>query len=229
MSNSKISENIVSRTASLTYLTNPLYQTMVANKIHTHNGSTQKQVGQLTAADKKDIRFYRKRLLATIKDLIKGEESVSIGSCDLISLHNEYLKQLIIYFKMVDTKDILQGVYKDADAGDAEDVLDVVVYKEGTNTTAQDDMAMSKANEFMYKKTVNYNSLDDYVVIVPNTCNDVKIIPPPQQKHVNLTNPALRIKGVRPRTNVKKMLIKSVSVLPVIEEDIENTLDGSGV
>ena len=212
MSNSKISENIVSRTASLTYLTNPLYQTMVANKIQTHNGSTQKQVGHLTAADKKDIRFYRKRLLATIKDLIKGEESVSIDSCDLISLHNEYLKQLIIYFKMVDTKDILQGVYKDAAAGDAEDVLDVVYH-----TT--DDMAMSKANEFMYKKTVNYSSLDDYVVVVPNTCNDIKIIPPPQQKHVNLTNPALRIKGVRPRTNVKRSLIKSASILPIIEEE----------
>ena len=218
MSSSKISENIVSRTASLTYLTNPLYQTMVANKIQTHNGSTQKQVGHLTAADKKDIRFYRKRLLATIKDLIKGEESVSIGSCDLISLHNEYLKQLIIYFKMVDTKDILQGVYKDAAAGDAEDVLDVV-YKEGTNTTVHDDMAMSKANEFMYKKTVNYSSLDDYVVVVPNTCNDIKIIPPPQQKHVNLTNPALRIKGVRPRTNVKRSLIKSDSILPIIKEE----------
>lgn len=225
MSNSKISENIVSLTASLTYLTNPLYQTMVANKIQTHNGSTQKQVGHLTAADKKDIRFYRKRLLATIKDLIKGEESVSIGSCDLISLHNEYLKQLIIYFKMVDTKDILQGVYKDADAGDAADVLDVVYH-----TTVHDDMAMSKANEFMYKKTVNYSSLDDYVVVVPNTCNDIKIIPPPQQKHVNLTNPALRIKGVRPRTNVKRSLIKSASILPIIEEDAENTntLDGSG-
>ena len=212
MSSSKISENIVSRTASLTYLTNPLYQTMVANKIQTHNGSTQKQVGHLTAADKKDIRFYRKRLLATIKDLIKGEESVSIGSCDLISLHNEYLKQLIIYFKMVDTKDILQGVYKDTAAGDAADVLDVVYH-----TT--DDMAMSKANEFMYKKTVNYSSLDDYVVVVPNTCNDIKIIPPPQQKHVNLTNPALRIKGVRPRTNVKRSLIKSDSILPIIKEE----------
>ena len=186
MEKREINENIVSRKASLTYLTNPLYQTMVASKIQANAEPNHGygRVGQLSNEDKKEVRFYRKRILATVKDILKDEE-VKVNK-DVISLHNEYVKQLIIYYKMEDTKDIIQGAYDHR-------VIDI---EKTGDTDEWTEESLKKANEGIFKKTINYSGLADFVIVNNIQQGDTKIIPP-QQKNIDLTNPVLRTKGLK--------------------------------
>ena len=59
--------------------------------------------------NKEEIRFYRKRILSTTKDLLREN---SINS-DIDNSFLNYAQELIKYYKFIDKKDILQEEYKD--------------------------------------------------------------------------------------------------------------------
>jgi len=50
----------------------------------------------------KDIKFYRKRICQITKDMTRGE----FENENFKSLFNNYVSQIIYYFKQQDTKDI---------------------------------------------------------------------------------------------------------------------------
>ena len=87
--------------ASLTYLTNPIYQQIL------------KQQPQATVCNNKsDIKFYRKRITALTKDMLKGEIP---ENSYIKTIYDTYVTGLIKYFKMVDTTDIIQQQYLKAE------------------------------------------------------------------------------------------------------------------
>ena len=84
---------------TLEFLTNPLYHNMINSKTSLTNNSK---------LNKQDIKFYRKRIYALSKDLLKGESPNE----SLKKIHDDYVNAAIIYLKMIDTKDIIQEQYK---------------------------------------------------------------------------------------------------------------------
>ena len=76
-----------SKIASLTYLTNPLYQQVLKQQ-------TQNTVHN----NKSDIKFYRKRITALTKDMLKGDIP---ENSYIKTIYETYVNGLIKYFKMV--------------------------------------------------------------------------------------------------------------------------------
>ena len=73
--------------ASLTYLTNPHYQQVMKHQ-------TQNTVHN----NKSDIKFYRKRITALTKDMLKGDIP---DNSYIKTIYESYVNGLIKYFKMV--------------------------------------------------------------------------------------------------------------------------------
>jgi hypothetical protein len=173
--------------ASLTYLTNPHYQQAL------------KQQTQNTVHNSKsDIKFYRKRITALTKDMLKGEIP---DNSYIKTIYETYVNGLIKYFKMVDTSDIIQQQYVNADeltceanttVGDttAEDTNDVVAHNHKEITI----------DNTLMRKYAGVSTLDNFVIKQPNETKETRIIP--LIIDVDLKEPSLKKKGVREK--VKK-------------------------
>jgi len=57
--------------------------------------------------DRKDVKFYKKRLYSLFKNMIKGE----YPNNTIKEIHLDYIKSLINYIKIMDKHDILQKDY----------------------------------------------------------------------------------------------------------------------
>ena len=179
----------LSNKATLEYLTNPYYQNVLSsrNKKNTLINNKEDQI------DKNDISFYRKRIVALTKDMLKGIEP-PFPNKDIKKIYEDYVKNLINYFKIIDRKDILQDQYiidasmNDIDLNSIDDIKDALNQIETIN--------YEKANELMMKKTIRVSNLDDFVVILKNEDekND-RIIP--TKKEINLKSPNLKTKGIK--------------------------------
>ena len=87
--------NIVD-TASLTFFTNPAYYGLLQRKklCNIKDNSA-------------EIKFYRKRIIALFKDMIKGEEEPV--NREIKEIHTMFVNSAIRYFEVTDKKDIVQG------------------------------------------------------------------------------------------------------------------------
>ena len=90
----KCPDSTFENNATLTYLSNPLYQTNIDKQT-------------LILPDKEEQRFYRKRILSLHKDMLRG----ITPNKEIKQIHDNYVFALINYFKMIDKKDILQEEY----------------------------------------------------------------------------------------------------------------------
>ena len=199
----------LSNKATLEYLTNPYYQNVL-------NARNKKKtlMNKEDEVDKKDISFYRKRIVALTKDMLKGIEP-PFPNEDIKKIYEDYVKNLINYFKMIDRKDILQDQYDKVildeddtsmnananananaiDANSIEDINDALKQIQTIN--------YEKADELMMKKTIRVSNLDDFVVILKNEDekND-RIIP--IKKEIDLKTPNLKTKGIKVKVKNKK-------------------------
>ena len=191
-------ETFDTKIASLMYLTNPLYQGIL------------KQKNQPKAETKKaDIKFYRKRISALTKDMLKGDIP---NNTFIKTLYETYVNGLVNYFKMIDTNDIIQQQYGAAavegslDAtvegsldATVEGSLDAVL--EGSLDAAlegslePDNINLENMNDCLTRKHASINTLDNFVIKKSTVENDIRIIP--VILDVDLTNPTLKTKGVK--------------------------------
>ena len=181
---------------TLEFLTNPLYHNMINSKSGLINNNK---------INKQDIKFYRKRIYALSKDLLKGDSPNE----SLKKIHDDYVNAAIIYLKMIDTKDIIQEQYKvdsssneigDNEIGDNEilpDINNINFSNEmGSNEMGSNESTnVADANQQMMRKIVNISNLDNYVIItnVNNTGNDYTL---PTKKEINLHTKELKTKGI---------------------------------
>ena len=221
-------EQFDTKVASLTYLTNPLYQKIM--KKHTQPTKSN---------NKSDIKFYRKRITALTKDMLKGD----IPDNNFIkTIYETYVNGLIQYFKMVDTSDIIQQQYVEANEVGANGIeangieantleLDAVVSNRiGANAlytieevSSEDDangvdangvikngviknsgdkkeITLNNMNDRLMRKPLGIATLDNFVIKQPNESKDTRIIP--FIIEVDLKEPSLKKKGVKEK--VKK-------------------------
>ena len=94
----------VEHTSILEYLTNPSYYSIL-NKNNKTNMIKETN-------NKEDVRFYRKRIIALTKEMLKGD----IPSNGIKEAHDDYVNILIKYFKIVDKSDIIQDQYSNSNS-----------------------------------------------------------------------------------------------------------------
>jgi len=194
---------------TLEFLTNPLYHNMINSKLEATNSNK---------INKQDLKFYRKRIHALSKDLLKGDSP----NDSLKKIHDDYVRAAILYLKMIDTKDIIQEQYKNEILPDINNINfsnemgsnemgsnemgpnemgsnEMGSNEMGSNEMGSNEMGSNEttnvadANQQMMRKIVNISNLDNYV-ISKNTQENELILP--TKKEINLHTPDLKTKGI---------------------------------
>ena len=142
--------------------------------------------------NKKDKKFYRKRVFNLTKELLSNEEPSDLFP-DVKQSFDNYVNHCISYFKAIDCSDILQEDYKDIS-------LNHLLYNAGDlkeSAQIQDD-----ANKLMMRSiNIQPCTLDKFITRTVKKEQPIM----PQQKDVDLSNPDLKLKGVKKKKNITNM------------------------
>ncbi len=179
-----MSENIINQITLDCLLNKELYQKHVKSSICKN-------------IDKKDKKFYRKRVYNLTKELLltKDKEFNSNLLPDVKRAFDNYVNTCIHYFKIIDNNDILQEDYKEYQKMDQ--ILDI----NGSEEIIIDNTATKEDADKMMMRSINItnNSLDKFVK-VKNLKKENIILP--KQKEVNLKDPILKNKGIKKKKNI---------------------------
>ena len=142
--------------------------------------------------NKKDQKFYRRRILSLTKELLYPEESadkLNVPHPNIVSLFQIYSKACIDHFKTLDKNDIIQEDY-------------VSLTTETAEMSADDIKTQSDIDQqFMRSIQVREpNTLDKFVKRSTTAPKEEPILP--KQKDINLRDPALKNKGIRKKKNI---------------------------
>jgi hypothetical protein len=142
--------------------------------------------------NKKDKRFYRRRILNLTKELLSKEESEIVISPDIKYAFDNLVKTCVNYFKILDRNDIIQEDYNEFD--------DEI--KEENDEISESLQFLKEENEKLLMRSVKMsnNSLDNFIKIKMTKQSEELIIP--QQKEINLKDPILKIKGITKKKNI---------------------------
>ena len=151
----------------LLYLTNPNHRLKYNNKIE--------------KPEEEEIKFYRKRILCTTKDFLRGKNlNESINN----AFHN-YAIELIKHYKFIDKKELIQKEYENV--------------KIKTKTITKEELANFKVmekNELMMKrKEDTKKTIKDFIPITVKEKKRKKMVIP-KQKFFDLKKDEFRKKGV---------------------------------
>lgn len=137
---------------------------------------------------KKEIRFYKKRILQVTKDLLKGEKITE----DVNSCYNGYIRTLIEHFKFIDKKDMIQEEYQNLN-NDMSSKID-------------NSFNMMEMDEMMIKKieVKEVKTMDDY--ILKRKKKKEKKIEIPKKKEYNIKDKKFKTKGLRKKNSKIKNL-----------------------
>jgi hypothetical protein len=143
--------------------------------------------------NKKDKKFYRRRILNLTKDLLSKEESEIPP--DIKFAFDNLVKTCIHYFKILDRNDIIQEDYNEF--YEFEDKI-----KENNEINDESDKILKEENEKLLMRSVKMSnpSLDNFIKI--NMTKQSKELIIPQQKEINLKDPILKNKGIDKKKNI---------------------------
>ena len=143
------------------------------------------------AINRKDKKFYRRRILSLTKDLLSKEESDIVLSPDIKYAFDNLVQTCIHHFKILDRNDIIQEDYNGFDEEIKEE-------KELSET----EQFLKEENEKLLMRSVKMSnhSLDNFIKIKMTKQAEELIIP--QQKEINLKDPILKNKGVIKKKNI---------------------------
>tara|TARA_B100000925_G_scaffold287152_1_gene265970 strand:+ start:41 stop:583 length:543 start_codon:yes stop_codon:yes gene_type:complete len=136
---------------------------------------------------KKDIKFYKKRIIQLTKDMMKGEHITN----SVNKSYNEYMKSCIAYLKFLDTKDILQEEYEGIPS-------DTVNISEVDEDIDPDNSLINPS--YLHKQ----NKIEDYIDLkkISNVPKNETYLP--ERKELKLKDPQLKKKGIKKKKGGKK-------------------------
>ena len=171
----------IENSSILEYLTNPAYYSIIAK-------SKPKAEPIL---NKEDTRFYRKRIIALTKEMLKnGDVAPTKGINEAFDV---YVNMLIKYFKIVDKTDIIQDQYDK----EKENELSNLDEQQEEQMDTQVDMDIAHILRGS-GPTPNLNNF----VVTTTTHPETRVIP--IKLEVNLNSPSLKTKGIKPK-KIKKL------------------------
>lgn len=149
-----------------------------------------------SVVNKKDQKFYRRRILSLTKELLYPEEATTtptptptINDPNIVGLFQIYSKACIEYFKSLDKNDIIQDDYSTLTPETAE------MSVEDIKTQAEIDQQFMRSIHVKEATT-----LDKFVKRSTTAPKEDPILP--KQKDINLRDPALKNKGIRKKKNI---------------------------
>lgn len=149
---------------------------------------------------KKELKFYRHRILDYTKKFIKNK-----GECDneddtLNQAFYIYVSRLILYFKKIDMIDTLQDDYLGINK--LENVLnndnEETKIEEDNTSFEKNEEVIEKANEIMKNVKKIPVNLDSFVIKTKNKSKEQV----PIKKEINLQDPKFKKKGIQ--TKIKE-------------------------
>ena len=146
----------------LQYLTNPNQLTKIRNKKEFY----------LIQPD--DLEFYKKRILQTTKDMLRGEKDNGLNKAFI-----EYAKTCIEHFKFTDKIELIQEEYKNLK----------------TPVPKSRSFDMKTGNTMMLRKKNIHPKITDNIKI--KSTRIIKPIIMPKKKNFNLKDPKFREKGLK--------------------------------
>jgi hypothetical protein len=155
-----------------------------------------------SVVNKKDQKFYRRRILSLTKELLYPEEATekttnapattppsTTNDPNIVGLFQIYSKACIEYFKTLDKNDIIQEDYSSLTPETAE------MSAEDIKTQAEIDQQFMRSIHVKEPTT-----LDKFVKRSTTAPKEAPILP--KQKDINLRDPALKNKGIRKKKNI---------------------------
>jgi hypothetical protein len=147
-----------------------------------------------SVVNKKDQKFYRRRILSLTKELLYPEETTekpntTANNPNIVGLFQIYSKACIEYFKTLDKNDIIQEDYSSLTSETAE------MSAEDIKTQAEIDQLFMRSIHVKEPTT-----LDKFVKRSTTAPKEDTILP--KQKDINLRDPALKNKGIRKKKNI---------------------------
>ena len=134
-----------------------------------------------------DIKFYRRRILTQIKNILKGKGN---GSQTEIAF-NVFLKLCISNFKFIDESDVLQQNYDGISVDDAPDA----------DADADADASIEDANKLCFKhketKQLTIDKLANFNIKPPSSATPLPPISFPKTQFIDLKDPKFKTKGCK--------------------------------
>jgi hypothetical protein len=180
---------------------------------------------------KRDIRFYRKRIISLTKDLFKEQfenDKNKNSDATMVGAFNMYMRACISYLKFSDQSETIQkcyvclGITVDNNINQTQDQKCIC-----KNKNENELFELNKANELCFKpKEVKKITLDNY--IIRKNVKKSEPIVYPQQFTFNPRDPAFKCKGLKPKPqsrsqSAEKIRMESdthnVNVVNIIDDD----------
>jgi hypothetical protein len=127
----------------------------------------------------KDRRFYKKRIFEFIKTVLKGGKIPE----SLQSPTDIFMTAIIDYFRIEDTRDIIQEEYKGLKTKTTSE-----------ETLYRDMVPIDKMNELITSTNGSEVNLDKFVCKIDETRDTIDM---PIKKSIKLDDPILRTKGIQ--------------------------------
>lgn len=139
-------------------------------------------------SNKKDKKFYRKRIFSLTKELLLSKEKPENLFPDVEYAFNNYVNSCVHYFRAIDSNDILQTEYTSFNELTTLDGL--ILGLEDDNISYKED-----ADKLMMRSiNISNHSLDHFITRKITKKPEEMILP--KQKDINLSDPILKNKGV---------------------------------
>jgi len=152
---------------------------------------------------KRELRFYRKRIISLTKDLFKSENGVSTENQNIdvtmVGAFNMYMRACISYLKFSDQSEMIQKCYVCLGISNENNDMKKCTCKNNGDENNMDEL--NQANALCFKpKEVKKITLDNYV-IRKNVKNAEPVVYP-QQFKFNPKDPSFKYKGLKSKLPV---------------------------
>ena len=167
------------------------------------------------SVNKKDKKFYKKRIYNIIKQLLSSQETEIEPRLftDVQKSFDNFVNICIHSLKVIDKTDIIQDEYKD--------IADSITLNLDLNTELDaDDIKTKEEADLLLVRSIKIAnpSLDNFVKRKYTKPPQQMLMP--QQKDINLRDPNLKIKGIKDKDNLNSEKKKNITN---IYDKTENT------
>ena len=138
--------------------------------------------------NKKDKKFYKKRIFNLFKELLTTSKPPENLSPDVIYTFDNFLNTSRQYFQTLDKSDILQEDYK---------FIDDISNNDMSNIVVENGQSIESANKLVMR-SIQINTLNNFVT---KKASKPKLMILPKQREINLNDPELKTKGI-PKKNI---------------------------
>ena len=178
------------------------------------NKNTDYKISKLV--NKKDKKFYRKRIFDLTRSLLLNKDKPKELSPDIKYAFDNYVKSCVSYFKTIDNNDIIQDEYKDLED------LDEIMNSQLENEIDLHDININskeEADKLMLRSINLKPTLDNFIHKVKIKSEEIIL---PKQKEINLNDPNLKTKGIKKKNINNKYDENNKSKKEEVKEDKKN-------